>query len=136
MMRNALVIGLVLVGAAGCTAHTAGPGRAQPRGHAHGHTYRRPPGVPLVVIRGTGIEFVDRPGMNVFLYGGAWFKFEGGAWFRANAFAGPYVRIAAPPAAFEKIPPGHAKRHVVRRRKPAPGKGPGRAPGKKPKKQR
>jgi len=135
-MRNILVIGLVLVGAAGCTVvHTGDPGRAHPRGHAHGHA-RRPSGVPLVVIKGTGIEYVNRAGMDVFLYGGVWFKFEGGLWHRANAFAGPYVRIASPPAAFGKIPPGHAKGHVVRRRKPAHVKPSAHGPVKKPKKKR
>ena len=129
-MRRILVSGLLLAAAAGCTV-AASSGRRHPPGHAYGHAHRAgpPAGGRLVLIQGTGLQYVDQPGVDRFLHDGIWFKFDGGVWLRSVEYGGTYVRIAGPPAAFGKIPPGHAKWHAVHGPKvkgPKPGRGRGR----------
>ena len=108
----------------GCTVGVVEE-RSHPPGRAVGWQKRRPPAVVrLVLIGGTGIQFVADIKGDIFLHGGAWYKFDNGVWFQATAYKGPWTKISAPPAAFHKIPPGHAKAHVVKKGKAQPpGKG-------------
>jgi len=105
-MRTRALVGLLLVLAvvtAGCTVIVGAPG---PR------VVVAPP--RLVFVPGTVIKYAPDLPEDVFYYGGAYYKVSGGVWYRTPAWGNPWVRATAVPDAFMRIPPGHAKHHVVR----------------------
>jgi hypothetical protein len=63
-------------------------------------------------IANTGISFAEETSEDIFLYSGAWYKHAGGTWYSARTLGGAWSKIAAPPAAFEKIPANHIKAYV------------------------
>jgi hypothetical protein len=73
----------------------------------------------LVVVPGSPVFYAPGASMNFFAYGGRYYTFHEGAWFVATTYGMPWVTIApakvprpvlAVPAAYYKIPPGHAKK--------------------------
>jgi len=90
-----------------------------------GPRYRRgwgPARPRLVLIAGTGIQYVADVNDDIFLYGGLYYRFYGGGWYHCRSWGGSWARIAGPPVVFYKIPPRHAKYRVIRGRKPPPGR--------------
>ena len=122
------VIAALMISQCGCSLlMTAGDQRRHPPGRAVGwkgknhppgravgwHRKHSPqPGLRLVLIEGTGIQFAADSTEDIFLYSGTWYKFQAGAWLSAGSHGGPWISIGAPPPAFGKIPPGHSKAHV------------------------
>ena len=122
-----------LLALSGCVA-VVGPGH--PRGYRRGWG---PPRPRLVLIAGTGIQYVADIDDDIFLYGGLYYRFYGGGWYHCRTWGGSWLRISAPPVVFYKIPPRHVKYRVIRGHKHHPpppkhhpGKGP-QGPGKGPK---
>lgn len=123
---------LAALALAGCTATAssrapapapAPPPHSQGRGWAWGRANPR-----LAPIPGTSIQYVEDTDEDVFLFGGVWYRCSGGLWFSCRTYGGEWARVKAPPAEFERIPPGHAKARVK------PGRGPGPKPARGPKK--
>jgi hypothetical protein len=90
-----------------------------------------PPSV--VVVPNSPAYYAPGVDFNLFMYGGRYYTFHHGSWFYATSHGGPWVFIApervprpvaAVPAPYYKIPPGHAKRMGPPE---APGHGPGAA---------
>jgi len=109
----ASLLGGLFLASAGCTAmySEGGPGpQARPAGHGWGWDRGRP---RMEVISGTSIQFVVEGNEDIFLYGGAWYRWGGGTWYLSTEEGGAWKRIQEPPAVFYKIPPGHAKYRVV-----------------------
>lgn|SRR5512137_195433 len=86
-------------------------------------THPRPPVVmappQLVVVPGSPVFYAPGASINFFAYGGRYYTFHEGAWFVATTYGSPWVTIAPArvprpvltvPAAYYKIPPGHAKK--------------------------
>lgn len=95
------------------------------RGYKWGH--ERP---TLVVIEGTRIQYARDCDEDIYLLDGVWYRYSGG-WYCCASLGGAWVTIGAPPAEFQRIPPGHAKFHKAG----GPGKGPepkGPPPGHDP----
>lgn len=119
----------------GCmTVVSSGPPRRRhPPGRARGWGHANP---RLVVIAGTGIQFVADIDDDIFLYGGLYYRYYGGTWYHCRSWGGSWARISAAPVAFHRIPPKHVKYRVIKGHK-APkhytGKGPKHQPGKGPK---
>jgi hypothetical protein len=104
-----------------------------PRTHAKSRVYVYrwgSPGPRLTVIRNTNIYYVREGNEDFFRHKGTWYRYHGGRWYHTRSYGGRWVVISRPPTVFAKIPPGHAKHHVVRHsgRKPVYHK-----PGAKPK---
>ncbi|HOX08261.1 MAG TPA: hypothetical protein PK280_17840 [Planctomycetota bacterium] len=132
------VAGLMLA-LAGCTGmvSSGGPGNS---GNAPGRGYKWGQGGQprLVVIEGTGIQYVADCDDDIYFLDGVWYRYSWGNWYTCRSMGGTWVTIGAPPQAFGRIPPGHAKFHKVEMKDPGPpDKGPspghGGNPGKGPK---
>jgi len=76
-----------------------------------------PPSV--VVVPNSPVYYAPGVDFNLFMYGGRYYTFHNGSWFYATNHGGPWVfvapervprPVAAVPAPYYKIPPGHAKR--------------------------
>jgi len=102
-----LAVGGLLVTLSGCTAMVS-DNRPPPGRWAWGR-----PGPRLEVIADTGIQFVVDADEDVFVLGGVWYRHVGGAWYSTRTYGGQWAVISQPPAAFYRIPPGHAKYRVV-----------------------
>jgi hypothetical protein len=129
----ALAAAGLLLTLAGCIT-TVSSGNANP---PPGRGYRWGQGQPrLVIIEGTGISYAADCDEDIYLLDGIWYRYNGGLWFSCRTRGGNWVTIKEPPAAFCRIPPGHAKFHKVEDRDPGPpqkGPPPGHGPGRGPK---
>jgi len=76
-----------------------------------------PPSV--VVVPNSPVYYAPGVDFNLFMYGGRYYTFHNGSWFYATHHGGPWVfvapervprPVAAVPAPYYRIPPGHAKR--------------------------
>jgi hypothetical protein len=68
----------------------------------------------LVVVENTELYYAADMEADLFFYSGLWYRPYRGYWYRAEAHAGPWVRISVVPSVFYRIPPGHVKYHCVR----------------------
>lgn len=115
-MRERLVIcGLFSLMLAGCIIAASEPG---PPPHVVAVAQPR-----LVIIPEADVYYAPDADVDLFFYGGFWYRWYGGAWYVASVHSGPWRVIVEPPEVFYRIPPGHAKHHVVQMRKaPPPGR--------------
>jgi len=73
-----------------------------------------PPAV--IVVPGTYVYFAPDVEVDLFFYGGYWYRPYGGIWYRAGVYNGPWVRINRPPgvllnlpSGYRNVPPGHQR---------------------------
>lgn len=65
----------------------------------------------LVVIPGTYVYLAPDIELDLFFYGGYWYRLYDGRWYRSYKYAGPWVFMPGPkvPPALLKLPPGYRK---------------------------
>ncbi len=114
----------LLLALSGCTTTVSNHGPAPAHAYVWGHGQPR-----LVIIEGTGISYVADCGEDIYFLDGIWYRYYGGAWYHCRSHGGAWVVIGAPPPAFGRIPPGHAKFHKVEAKGPGHEAPPGRGPG-------
>jgi len=61
-----------------------------------------PPSV--VVIPGTDVYYCPDVGVDIFFYGGNWYRSFEGRWYLATAYGGPWVYVASPPVILLSLP--------------------------------
>jgi hypothetical protein len=64
---------------------------------------------PVVIVPGTYVYCAPDLGVDMFFYGGFWYRPYGGHWYQARSYNGPWV-YAAParvPHAIATLPPGY-----------------------------
>lgn len=59
----------------------------------------------LVVIPGTYVYYCPDAGVDIFFYGGYWYRSYGGYWYSAASYDGPWAYIAGPPPVLLGLPP-------------------------------
>lgn len=75
---------------------------------------------PVVAVAAVPVvHYVPALSVDVFLFGGSWYYWQGGHWFVAPSHRGHWTHVAvnkvprpirAVPATYYKIPPGHLKK--------------------------
>ena len=85
-----------------------------PEGALPPYAFAAPPDV--VPIQGTGAYFVPGIGIDVFFYGGYWYRSFRGRWYGAPSYNGPWMYVAGPrvprvffslPVGWRRVPPGY-----------------------------
>jgi len=61
-----------------------------------------PPSV--VVIPGTDVYYCPDAGVDIFFYGGNWYRSFEGRWYLATAYDGPWVYATSPPVVLLSLP--------------------------------
>ena len=75
---------------------------------------------PLVLVPAVpAVQYAPSLSVDLFLYGGHWYYWQGGRWFVGSSYRGPWTyvvverlprSILAVPVQYYKVPPGHAKK--------------------------
>jgi hypothetical protein len=122
MGKKLVIGGLFSLVLAGCIVTARGP--VGPPPHAGPPPHVVAVAQPrLVFIPEAQIYYAPDADVDLFFYGGVWYRWYGGGWYRATVHTGPWTVIVEPPEVFYRIPPGHAKYHIVKARKaPPPGR--------------
>ena len=119
LVRCAFIAVLCVCGCNYSVIHRRGP-KPHPPGRAVGwHKHDR----GLVLIEGTGVMYVADTDGDIFFYDNCWYRHDDTAWYACTTYGGTWMRVSKPPAAFYKIPQGHAKGHVISGRLKSPGPG-------------
>jgi hypothetical protein len=126
MLAPVFAVAGLLLALSGCVGEvsTGGPRYSSPppsRAYYWGQGQPR-----LVIIEGTGVSYAADCNEDIYFCDGAWYRFYGGGWYSCRTHGGAWVAIGAPPPAFGRIPPGHAKFHPMagEPKGPPPGHGP------------
>ncbi len=61
----------------------------------------------LVVIPGTYVYYCPDVDVDIFFYGGYWYRHYGGYWYRCVSYDGPWAYIASPPSVLISLPPNY-----------------------------
>jgi hypothetical protein len=116
MGEKLVICGLFCIMLTGCIIAARGPVGPPP----HAVAYSQP---RLVAIPEAGIQYAPDADVDLFFYGGVWYRWYGGTWYTGTVYTGPtthWTVIVEPPEVFYRIPPGHAKYHIVKARKVRP----------------
>jgi hypothetical protein len=129
-MNRALVVASVIVTAMAAVAAAPLPARAGVNVDINiGVPFLPPPPPPpqivvaapprLVVVPGSPVYYAPALPVDVFVYGGQYYRHHHDAWFSAPGYRGPWRHLAydrvprhvmAVPAHYYKIPPGHLRK--------------------------
>ncbi len=61
----------------------------------------------LVVIPGTYVYYCPDAHVDIFFYGGYWYRPYGGYWYRSVGYGGPWVYIESAPSVLLRLPPNY-----------------------------
>ena len=126
-MRHALIVTSVIAAVAAAIAAVPPPAGAGVRVDINiGVPFPAPPpqivvAAPprLVVVPGSPVYYAPALPVDVFVYGGQYYRHHHDAWFSAPGYRGPWRPVAfgrvprhvmAVPAHYDKIPPGHLRK--------------------------